>query len=74
MDMKTPLLLALGCTLLQITAARAYDVAAYVWPSYYSDAPELRWAWPERMGEWERVRQAQPKFPGHKLTGIPLWG
>ncbi len=53
--------------------ARAYDVAAYIWPSY-SDTPELRWAWPERMGEWERVRQAQPKFPGHKLPGLPLWG
>ena len=53
--------------------ARAYDVAAYVWPSY-SDCPELRWAWPERMGEWERVRQAKPKFPGHQLPGIPLWG
>lgn len=53
--------------------AKAYDVAAYIWPSY-SDSPELRWAWPERMGEWERVRQAQPKFPGHQLPGIPLWG
>lgn len=51
----------------------SYDVAAYVWPAY-SDAPELRWAFPERMGEWERLRQARPKFPGHQLPGIPLWG
>jgi len=51
----------------------SYDVAVYVWPAY-SDAPELRWAFPERMGEWERVRQARPKFPGHELPGIPLWG
>ena len=77
-----PAVAALACALLRPgtasaqgtpAAARAYDVAAYVWPSY-SDCPELRWAWPERMGEWERVRQAKPKFPGHELPGLPLWG
>jgi hypothetical protein len=52
---------------------RTYDVAAYVWPAY-SDAPEMRWAFPERMGEWERVRQARPKFEGHRAVHEPLWG
>lgn len=50
-----------------------YDVAAYIWPAY-SDAPELRWAFPERMGEWERARAAKPKFAGHKVPAAPVWG
>ena len=50
-----------------------YDVAAFVWPAY-SDAPEMRWAFPERMGEWERARQARPKFEGHRAVHEPLWG
>ena len=50
-----------------------YDVAAYVWPAY-SDAPEMRWAFPERLGEWERVRQARPKFDGHRAVHEPIWG
>ena len=54
-------------------ATNRYDVAAYVWPAY-SDAPEMRWAFPERMGEWERIRQAQPKFEGHRAVHEPLWG
>ncbi len=53
--------------------ANPYDIAAYVWPAY-SDAPEMRWAFPERMGEWERLRQARPKFEGHAAVREPLWG
>ena len=52
---------------------KSYDVAAYVWPAY-SDAPEMRWAFPEGIGEWERVRQARPKFEGHRAVHEPLWG
>jgi len=52
---------------------KRYDVAAYVWPAF-RDAPEMRWAFPEGMGEWERLRQARPKFEGHQTMGKPLWG
>ena len=50
-----------------------YDVAAYVWPAY-SDDQRARIFFPERIGEWERVRQSQPKFPGHQQPRRPLWG
>ena len=51
-----------------------YDVAAYVWPSYTGDEPRSRIFWPEGMGEWQTVRAAQPKFPGHEWPRKPLWG
>ena len=51
-----------------------YDVAAYIWPAYTGDEPRTRAFWPEGMGEWQTVRSAQPKFPGHEWPRKPLWG
>ena len=50
-----------------------YDVAAFVWPSYYPDK-RARIFWPLGIGEWEIVMNAQPKFPGHEQPRRPLWG
>ena len=52
----------------------AYDVAAYIWPAYTGDEPRTRIFWPEGMGEWQSVRSAQAKFPGHEWPRKPLWG
>ncbi len=54
--------------------AKKYDVAAFIWPAYTGDEPRTRVFWPEGMGEWQSVRSAQPKFPGHKAQRVPLWG
>ncbi len=51
-----------------------YDVAAYIWPSYTGDEPRTRMFWPEGNGEWETVRKATAKFPGHAWPRRPLWG
>ncbi len=51
-----------------------YDVAAYVWPSYTGDEPRTRMFWPEGMGEWQSVRNAVKKYPGHTWPRKPLWG
>jgi len=51
-----------------------YDVAAYVWPAYTGDEPRARIFWPQGMGEWQSVRSAEPKFPGHDWPRKPLWG
>ncbi len=51
-----------------------YDVAAYIWPSYTGDEPRTRIFWPEGYGEWQTVKAAMPKFPGHKWPRKPLWG
>ncbi len=53
---------------------KGYDVAAYIWPSYTGDEPRTRMFWPEGNGEWETVRNAGPKFPGHRWPRRPLWG
>ena len=56
------------------TPLRRYDVAAYVWPSYTGDEPRTRMFWPEGNGEWETVRKATAKYPGHTWPRRPLWG
>jgi len=52
-----------------------YDVAAYVWPAYHNDP---RWAelgiFPEGDGEWETVRNAVPRYEGHRQPREPQWG
>lgn len=51
-----------------------YDIAAYVWPAYTGKEPRACMFWPERNGEWETVRKAAAKFPGHTWPRRPLWG
>ncbi len=53
---------------------RTYDVAAYIWPSYTGNEPRTRMFWPEGNGEWETVRKATAKFPGHQWPRKPAWG
>ena len=53
---------------------KRYDVAAYIWPAYTGDEPRAHIFWPERMGEWQTVRAAQGRFPGHAWPRRPLWG
>ena len=51
-----------------------YDIAAYVWPSYTGDEPRSRMFWKEGYGEWQTVKSATAKFPGHSWPRKPLWG
>ena len=53
---------------------RTYDIAAYVWPSYTGDEPRSKIFWQEGYGEWQTVKKAGPKFPGHDWPRKPLWG
>lgn len=53
---------------------RKYDIAAYVWPSYTGDEPRSRMFWREGYGEWQTVKVADSKFPGHNWPRKPLWG
>lgn len=53
---------------------RNYDIAAYVWPAYTGDEPRTRMFWPEGMGEWQSVKNAEKKFPEHNWPRKPLWG
>lgn len=51
-----------------------YDVAAYFAPIWTGNEKRARIFWPEGMGEWESVRSAESKFPGHHWPRKPLWG
>ncbi|MBQ3223549.1 MAG: glycoside hydrolase family 99-like domain-containing protein [Clostridia bacterium] len=51
-----------------------YDVAAYIWPAYTGDEPRTRIFWPDGIGEWQSVKSAVSKFPGHDWPRKPLWG
>lgn len=53
---------------------KKYDVAAFVWPAYTGDEPRTRIFWPEGMGEWQTVKEATPRFPGHQWPRRPVWG
>lgn len=52
----------------------SYDVAAYVWPSYTGDEPRTRIFWPDGIGEWQSVKNAVSRFPGHNWPRKPVWG
>ena len=54
--------------------SKKYDIAAYVWPSYTGDEPRSRIFWPEGMGEWQSVKNAEKKTPDHNWPRKPLWG
>ena len=51
-----------------------YDIAAYIWPAYTGDERRTRIFWPEGMGEWQTVKSAEARFPGHEWPRKPLWG
>lgn len=50
-----------------------FDIAAYYWPAYH-DEPRWRRFMPKGEGEWETVRLATPRFPGHYQPRVPMWG
>jgi len=52
---------------------RAYDVAAFVWPSYHPD-DRAKLFWPMGIGEWETVMKNEAHFPGHLQPRYPIWG
>jgi len=50
-----------------------FEVGVYYFPNYHVDVRNeavhgAGWT------EWELVKQAQPRFPGHMLPNVPLWG
>ena len=50
-----------------------YFIASYYFPNYHEDARNA-----ELLGdgwtEWELVKAAHPRFPGHHQPNVPAWG
>ncbi|MGO9239740.1 MAG: glycoside hydrolase family 99-like domain-containing protein [Bryobacteraceae bacterium] len=51
----------------------AYQVGAYYFPNYHVDPRNEKVHGPG-WTEWELVRAAQPRYPGHRQPKRPLWG
>lgn len=71
-------LLAVSCTAgpekTGIRTTNGYIVAAYVWPSCHDDSLARKYLWGEGTGEWEVIKQGDPRFEGHYQPKQPLWG
>ena len=49
-------------------------VAAYYFPNYHPTDPRNVKAHGKSWSEWEVVKAARPRFPGHQQPKVPLWG
>jgi len=51
----------------------AHQIAAYYFPNYHVDRRNEEIHGPG-WTEWELVKRAEPRFPGHLQPRVPLWG
>jgi hypothetical protein len=49
-------------------------VAAYYFPNYHTDDPRNVVNKGAGWSEWELVKAARPRFPGHNQPKVPAWG
>ena len=49
-------------------------VASYYFANYHPGDPRNTKLKGERWNEWELVKAAKPRFPGHHQPNVPLWG
>lgn len=50
-----------------------YEVAVYYFPNYHADATNAKWHG-KGWTEWELVKAAKSRFPGHQQPNVPAWG
>lgn len=53
---------------------RAITVAAYYFGNYHPNDARNRKLKGEGWSEWELVKAAKPRFPGHQQPHVPAWG
>src|SRR5450759_1973026 len=49
-------------------------VAAYYFPNYHTGDPRNIINKGSGWSEWELVKAARPRFPGHHQPNVPVWG
>ena len=54
--------------------ARPLTVASYYFGNYHQGDPRNVKNKGEGWSEWELVKAAKPRFPGHQQPKVPLWG
>ena len=55
-------------------AAPAITVASYYFGQYHPNDPRNEKTKGKGWTEWELVKAAKPRFPGHQQPKVPLWG
>ena len=58
----------------QTSAARPITVASYYFGNYHPGDPRNAKMKGKDWSEWELVKAARPRFPGHQQPKVPLWG
>ena len=53
--------------------ASDYNIGAYYFPNYHVD-PRNEAVHGPGWTEWQLVKHAAPRFPGHVQPKVPLWG
>ncbi len=51
-----------------------FTVACYYFPNYHPGDPRNEKRKGGGWSEWDLVRKAVPRFPGHQQPNVPLWG
>ncbi len=54
--------------------ARPFQVASYYFPNYHLGDARNEKLKGREWSEWELVKAARPRFPGHHQPNVPLWG
>src|ERR1700679_157629 len=55
-------------------ATRPVTVVSYYFGNYHPGDPRNVQTKGSNWSEWELVRNAKPRFPGHEQPHVPLWG
>lgn len=55
------------------TDTNKITVAAYYFPNYHTGDPRNELNMGKNWSEWELVKNAIPRFPGHQQPKVPLW-
>jgi len=56
------------------TTGDEITVASYYFPNYHTDDPRNIINKGPGWSEWELVKDAKPRFPGHHQPNVPAWG
>lgn len=51
-----------------------FTVASYYFPNYHPGDPRNEAVHGKGWAEWELVKAARPRFPGHVQPNVPAWG
>ena len=70
----TFLIVGRGCNKNIVDKSPGYEIGSYYFPNYHPNDSRNKAHHGPGWSEWELVKNAKPRFPGHQQPKIPLWG